>query len=90
MADLRIPLRYAATGTPIRSGDVVAVTINGRTMKGVVKCSSRWTRYVEVWLPATPLARHRMTAFAFRPADLSPLPWMARRFKPLLIVEKAA
>ncbi len=83
------PLRYEATGALICKGDVVTVPVGPRTMKGVVKSASRNGRYVEVWLPATPLARHRVTVAAFRRVEVSPLPWMARRRKPFLIVEAA-
>lgn len=84
------PLRYSATGALIRRGDVVAVSVGARTMKGVIKSASRTGRFVEVYLPATALARHRIAVFAFRRADVTPLPWMAPRRKPFLIVEGAA
>lgn len=90
MPGVKHPLRYDATGALITKGDVVTVPVGARTMKGVVKSASRNGRFVEVWLPATALARHRVAVFAFRRADVSPLPWMARRRKPFLIVERAA
>lgn len=84
------PLCYDATGALICKGDVVTVQVGERTMKGVVRFASRGARFVEVWLPATPLARHRVIATRFRRADVSPLPWMCRRRPPFVIVERAA
>jgi hypothetical protein len=86
----KLPLRYDATGALIRRGDVVTVQVGDRTMKGVVKSAWQHKRYVEVWLPATPLARHRVVAVPFRRADVSPMPWLARRLKPFVIVERMA
>jgi hypothetical protein len=84
------PLRYEATGALIAKGDVVTVPVGNRILKGVVKHASQGARFVEVWLPATPLARHRVVVARFRRVEVSPLPWMNRRRKPFLIVGRAA
>lgn len=84
------PLRYEATNTPICKGDVVAVPVGKGTMRGVVKKVWPAQRHVDVWLPATRLARLRVVMVRYRRADVSPLPWLNRRRAPYLIVEKAA
>lgn len=84
------PLRYEATGAPIRKGDVVMVPIGQRTVRAVVKYPSRNHRYVAVLVPVNGNGRKSLIETHVRRADVSPLPWLCRRIKPFITTREAA
>lgn len=73
----KFPCRYEATGELIAPGQHVAIEVDGKQIKGIVRHVSTRSRRVEVVVAKSVLPPNRLRRFiSFRRRDVTPLPWL--------------